>query len=331
LENIRRKKTVLEKIKNGIKKELASVENRIYEITQNEFFLIENTIKHLVKAGGKRIRPIITLHCAKITGGIKKQHIDFAACVELIHISSLIHDDVVDNADARRNAPTLNKVWGNKIAVLIGDYIISRTLHSLIVDIDNKEILRDFSDIANLMTIGELQELSSNHYERNIDNYLSVIEKKTAKLFSIATSGSAILNKDSDTIIDQMKELGLRLGYIFQITDDIIDIESTKDEMGKEPLKDLEEGKITLPLLYFIAEDKQDIFKDLLDRFFSSNSDILKSEIIKELKNTNAISKTRKKAVQFAEEGIEILNKFENSESKQALLNLIEWVVERDY
>lgn len=320
----------LEDIREEIEPQLQEVEDRILKLSRDEFSFLEKTINHLVKAGGKRIRPLITLHCAKLTGDITEKHIDLASCIELIHIASLIHDDVIDNANSRRNVSTLNKEWGNRIAILVGDYIFLKVLYKFITDIKNERLLEDFNKAVISMTVGELEEISNNHIERDIDDYLDIINKKTSRLFTIATAGSAILNSAPENEIELLFEFGEKLGYIFQITDDIMDITGDKENTGKEPLKDLEENNITLPFIYLL-EDNNDMYKEMLERFSHTDCDTLKSEIITELNENDAIIKARKMAIKYGDDIKDILSEFDDGVSKTSLMNLVDWVIERNH
>ncbi len=212
--------------------------------------LIPQLIDHLINAGGKRLRPMLTLAMAQLLGYDGRAHIDLAAAVEFIHTATLLHDDVVDASDLRRGKQTANKVWGNKASILVGDFLFSRAF-TLMVKSNNINVLEVLSHASAVIAEGEVMQLAAT---RNVhlteDGYFQLIDAKTAALFAAATEVSAWLAHAQRPIIDAAHRFGKHLGIAFQLVDDILDYKADVGTLGKAIGDDFRDGKVTLPVIY---------------------------------------------------------------------------------
>jgi octaprenyl-diphosphate synthase len=232
------------------------VNDCIYQNLQSDIAMIPAIGHYIINSGGKRLRPLLCLLIAKMFDYKGDRHIPLSVVVEFIHTASLLHDDVVDSSDFRRGNPSANGVWGNQASVLVGDYLFSRSFQMLVQDND-MSMLKLMSDVTNALAEGEVLQLSRTfHLEMNEAECLEVIERKTAVLFSAAAKVGAHVTEQPQEIIDNMAEYGMCLGVAFQLMDDALDYLSDEEAAGKPVGHDLEEGKITLPLIHAMHQDE---------------------------------------------------------------------------
>ena len=238
-------------LKNLVGNRLDSVNQQIKYNLASEINLIHKMTAYHFKSGGKRIRPLLTLASAKLCGYEEgDRDVNLAACVELIHNATLLHDDVIDNSQLRRGIKTSNTVWGNQSSILVGDYLFSRCFEMMVAD-GSHEILKLLSSTSSIIAQGEVLQLE---YKGEIDileeTYFNIINSKTAALFAAATKvGACISNRDKKEK-DALESYGRNLGLAFQIADDALDYYSSKTIFGKEIGKDFFEGKVTLPIIF---------------------------------------------------------------------------------
>jgi len=236
---------------------MARVNACIHENLQSDIMMIPAIGHYIVNSGGKRLRPLLCLLIARYFGYEGDRHIPMSVVVEFIHTASLLHDDVVDSAHQRRGAPSANGVWGNQASVLVGDYLFSRSFQMMVSDGD-MEMLRLMSDVTNALAEGEVLQLSRTfHLEMTEAECLEVVERKTAVLFSAATEVGAHVSGQSQEVVAKMAEYGMCLGVAFQLMDDALDYFSDEATAGKPVGYDLEEGKITLPLIHAMNSDEE--------------------------------------------------------------------------
>ena len=228
---------------------LALVDRAMHEQLASASALIGSVGEHVLGSGGKRVRPALTLLSAELCGYTGPRRIQVGAAVELLHTASLLHDDVVDLAEVRRGKPSANVIWGNRRAVLGGDFLYARA-STMIVEDGSHEVLEVFADAIRSMAEGELLQLESS-FDASVteQHYFAVIERKSAMLLSCATETGAIIADVTRAERRRMRDFGRELGVAFQLRDDALDYESTEDALGKTPCADLREGKVTLPLL----------------------------------------------------------------------------------
>ena len=320
-------------LKNSVEDKLVLVEERIKTQLKSKVELVEEMTAYHLNTGGKRLRALLTLGSAKLCGYLKGgRDINLAACIELIHAATLMHDDVIDNGEIRRGKKTLNFVWGNQSSILVGDYLLSRCFEMMVED-GNLEILRLLSSTSAQIAQGEILQLQ---HKREIDmleeTYFKIILAKTGKLFAAATKVGAILGNKNNKIKDALEFYGKNLGLTFQIADDSLDYNSELNLFGKKIGNDFYEGKITLPiiLLYQKANDAEKI--KIKEFFNKKNRDEKNFKVILELiKKYNIISQCYKKAEHFIDLASNSLSIFDNSDEKKILEKLTSFSLERSF
>ena len=237
-------------LKNLVEDKLVLVDEKIKNKLNSEVNLVDQMTKYHFNTGGKRLRALLTLGSAKLCGYKKGgRDINLAACVELIHAATLLHDDVIDNGEVRRGKKTLNNIWGNQSSILVGDYLLSRCFE-MMVDDGDLEVLKLLSSTSAQISQGEVLQLQhKNDIDILEETYLKIISWKTASLFASATKVGAILSGSEQNIKDALNSYGKNLGLTFQIADDTLDYNSEIKLFGKETGNDFYEGKITLPII----------------------------------------------------------------------------------
>ena len=323
---------MLSQIKSPIENELKEHDILLKEALNSSVPLIDSVVNYFLQSKGKMIRPILVLLSAKMAGkGIISEKAKLAAvALELLHNASLIHDDVVDEADSRRGVASVNNAWDNKVAVLMGDFFLSRCLIKS-TETESLEIQRELSMLASSLSQGEvLQLVNARERSLNEDAYYNVIRNKTASLFTSCMRVGAISANVSKEEIDILGEFGDRLGIMFQIRDDIFDY-FDDPKVGKPTGNDIREGKITLPLIYALEngpKEEVEKMKKILEKDSYSKDEI--SELITFAKENGGIDYSYRNLNSRACEAIKYLDLFEDSESKHSLLKLVEFIIERN-
>ena len=320
-------------LKNSVEDKLVLVEERIKTQLKSKVELVEEMTAYHINTGGKRLRALLTLGSAKLCGYLKGgRDINLAACIELIHAATLMHDDVIDNGEIRRGKKTLNFVWGNQSSILVGDYLLSRCFEMMVED-GNLEILRLLSSTSAQIAQGEILQLQhKGEIDMLEETYFKIILAKTGKLFAAATKVGAILGNKNNKIKDALEFYGKNLGLTFQIADDSLDYNSELNLFGKKIGNDFYEGKITLPiiLLYQKANDAEKI--KIKEFFTKKNRDEKNFKVILELiKKYNIISQCYKKAEHFIDLASNSLSIFDNSDEKRILEKLTSFSLERSF
>jgi len=237
--------------------DMQAVDACIHDNLQSDVAMIPAIGTYIVSSGGKRLRPLLCLLTAKLFGYRGERHIPLAVVVEFIHTASLLHDDVVDASDQRRGTPSANGVWGNQASVLVGDFLFSRAFQMMVAD-GEMQMLRLMSDVTNALAEGEVLQLARTfHLEMSEAECLEVIERKTAVLFSAAAEIGARVSGCDAEVVKDMAEYGMCLGVAFQLMDDALDYLADAETVGKPVGHDLEEGKITMPLIHAMALDAE--------------------------------------------------------------------------
>ncbi len=292
--------------------------------------LISQIGAHITQGGGKRLRPLLTLLCAKALDYLGDNHIKLAAIIELIHTATLLHDDVVDASTQRRGQDTANTIWGNTASVLTGDFLYSRTFE-LMVDIGDMEILRILAATSNQIAEGEMLQLLNCHRpETSEADYLTVIENKTAKLFEAACLTPAVLAGCAESLRTHFAQFGMYLGITFQLVDDILDYTASAEQMGKNLGDDLREGKPTLPLIYALTEADA-VSRGVIEEAIKQGSVEQLKIVQKTIQQTGAIDYTRNKALHYAQLAVDSLQALPSSDAQQAMMSLAKLSVTRSH
>ncbi len=313
-----------------IGEELEKVDQEFRRNLRSEVSIISTIGEHLLFSGGKRFRPILLLLSSKLCGYKGESHISMASLIEFIHTATLLHDDVVDKAELRRGVVSANSIWGNDACVLVGDFLFTKSF-SLMVENGNLKILKAISTATTLMAEGELDELvKTNDLSITEEKYLSIIFKKTASLISAATQIGAILGNVPLEKELALYEFGKNVGMAFQLIDDKLDYTSNEEEFGKKIGIDLQEGKITLPLIIAYNrcnEDEKEFIQNIIESESIRKDDFLK--VVEIIERYDGIYQTWLKAKQYIEDAKRHLQLFPNSREKEALMILADYVLER--
>lgn len=320
----------LASIRSLVQADLESTDHFIFNELRSDLPFINELIDYILKCGGKRIRPLLVLLTARAFNHQHQQHIDLAAAIELIHTATLLHDDVVDNSSLRRGNKTANTIWGNEASVLVGDFLYSRAFQ-LIVKLKNFEILNIFSNATNLIAEGEVMQLLNCHDPDTTEaTYFEVIQRKTAKLFEVATQTGAALSTLSPEPLRAMQHYGMQLGIAYQLIDDALDYNSSAEQMGKNIGNDLSEGKPTLPLIHAMRQGSKSEIA-LIRKAIKTGSTKNLDSILTIIESTGAIQYTASAAKQYATHAKNSLAHIPDSPYRQALNDLTEFVVERTF
>ena len=320
-------------LKNSVEEKLVLVEEKIKLKLSSKVSLVDEMTSYHLRTGGKRLRALLTLGAAKICGYSKGgRDINLAACVELIHAATLMHDDVIDNSEIRRRRKTLNSIWGNQSSILVGDYLLSRCFEMMVED-GNLEILKLLSSTSAEISQGEVLQLQhKGEIDMLEETYLKIISAKTASLFAAATKvGSILANKESKTK-EALEFYGKNLGLTFQIADDTLDYNSELKFFGKKIGNDFYEGKVTLPIILLYQKANNDEKADLKNLFEKNerNEEEFKKVLLM-IKNYNIISGCYAKAEYFINLASNSLSIFDESKEKEILKNLTSFSLERSY
>lgn len=315
-------------IQNLIRDDIDKADQVLIEHLSSDVSLINQMSSYIINAGGKRLRPLLLLLCARATNYQGHHHHLMAVVIELIHTATLLHDDIVDESDIRRGKNSANEVWGNAASVLVGDFLYSRAFE-MMVKPGSIRIMTLLSKVTNEIAQGEvLQLLNCQNAALTKAEYYQVIERKTAVLFQAATQIGGILSEVDEKQEQALKNYGLHLGNAFQIIDDVLDYQSDTETMGKKAGDDLGEGKITLPMIYAL-ENTSGVDKQLLEGAIN-NADNSKIQRVTEiLQSVNAFDYTHQQAQKSVDLAKQSLKAIKASEYKDALIALCDLSLQR--
>ena len=318
----------LKSIQAPIAQELVYFDKYFKSAMKTDVALMDRVMRYLIKTKGKQMRPMMVLFSANLCGGITPSTYRGAALVELFHTASLIHDDVVDDADRRRGFFSLNALWKNKIAVLVGDFLLSRGM-LMSLEHNDYDLLKIFSNAVKLITEGELLQMEKAR-KLNIDEavYLKIIKHKTASLFACCCETGAASATDDPEKIKNMRDFGLKVGIAYQIKDDLFDYGT--DDVGKPLAIDIKERKMTLPLIHVLNKSSWKERRKVINIIRNHNTDPKKvGYVINFVKENNGITYSEEVMHQYVEEAREILNTFDDTPARQSLHELINYAIMR--
>lgn len=322
----------LERLADLLSEDMLQVNKRIIEHLHSDVPLIPQIASYLIAAGGKRIRPLLTLACTRLYGYDGDRPFNLAASVEFIHTATLLHDDVVDESEQRRGKKATNLVFGNQATVLVGDFLFSRAFQLMVAD-GNLEVLRILSDASAIITQGEVKQLSiANNLDTSMEDYIDVIKAKTAALFSASTEiGPVIAGADQDQVT-AMHEYGLNLGIAFQIIDDVLDYSAEQGKLGKSIGDDFYEGKITAPILFTLEnanEDERAFMQRTIAQKQFKDGDL---ETMQEIfSRHDALEKGMTMAREYGELAQKALSKTPDNELRTLLNDVIGFTIDRKF
>ncbi len=321
----------LQEIYLRVAPQLRDVEEEFRQQIDSDIEVIRKASRYVIESGGKRIRPALLLLTTRLFNYSGHLATVFASIVELIHTATLIHDDIVDEADTRRGQQSMNRRWGNEITVLLGDYLYIKSM-ARALDQNNIRLLTILSRATLRMVEGEIAQLTRNgRLDVTADEHLDLVSRKTAGLFSACCEIGAVVAGAREEEIEALRDYGMDLGMAFQIIDDVLDFTSTQSTLGKPVVNDLKEGRLTLPLIYLLRKDDGEsramIGTVLRERGFGT---ITKERILAALAQHRTIDETLDLARAFGKSAQKRLAIFPDSEIKEALFSLPTFIIERD-
>ena len=310
--------------------DLRQVNAIVLEHMRSEVALVPQLAGHIVAAGGKRLRPMLTLACARLVGYAGRRHLALAAAVEFIHTATLLHDDVVDESGLRRGTETANALWGNKPSVLVGDFLFSRAFQLMVAD-GSLAVLKVLAQAAATIAEGEVRQLMTANNTATVEReYLEVIEAKTASLFAAACRIGALVADRPPAEEEALARFGRALGIAYQLTDDALDYAADRGALGKRAGDDFRDGKLTLPVLLAFARgdaSERAFWRRVLEDQEQRAGDFEQALAI--LRRHGAISETVERARLQGAEARKALTRFPDSAVRQALVDLVDYSVER--
>jgi octaprenyl-diphosphate synthase len=320
-------------LKDSVEDKLMLTEEKIKTKLISDVELVQKMTDYHMKTGGKRLRALLTLGTAKLCGYTKgSRDVNLAACVELIHSATLMHDDVIDEGVVRRGKETLNKVWNNHSSVLVGDYLLSRCFEMMVED-GNIEVLKLLSSTSSKIAQGEVLQLQhKGEVDMLEETYLKIISAKTAELFAAATKVGAILSNSNKKEKDALEFYGRNLGLTFQIADDTLDYNAELKLFGKKIGQDFFEGKITLPIILLYQKLEIEEKNNLINMFGKDTRD--KDDLDKTIASINKhkiINECYQKAQHYINLASNSLSVFENTKEKEILKNLTTFSLSRSF
>ena len=320
----------MELAKKVISKELELFEVHFREAVKSRVALLDRIMQYIVRRKGKQLRPMFVLLSAKLGGEINDASYRAASLVELLHTATLVHDDVVDEANERRGFFSINALWKNKIAVLVGDYLLSK---GLLLSLDNKDhrVLQLLSSAVRLMSEGELLQLEKSR-KLNLDEsiYYEIIGGKTASLLASSCAAGASTTFENDDDIEKMRLFGEKIGMAFQIKDDLFDYSS--EAIGKPTGNDIKEKKLTLPLIYTLNNCDAALRKKIIYIIKNQNTQKDKVDFVLDaVNNFGGITYATNKMFAYRDEALEILHSFPASDVREALEELVRYTTDRKY
>lgn len=320
----------LDQIKKTIAKELELFEIKFREAMKSSVPLLDTIMTYIVKRKGKQVRPMFVFLSAQVFQGVNESTYRGASLVELLHTATLVHDDVVDDSDERRGFFSINALWKNKIAVLVGDYLLSR---GLLLAVKNKDflLLEIVSDAVRAMSEGELLQIEkTRNLNLSEEVYYDIIRKKTASLIAACCSIGAASAGATNDETEKMKMFGEKIGVAFQIKDDLLDYGD--DDIGKPTGIDLKEKKLTLPIIYTINNTDRSTRSYIINSIKNHNTNKKRiAEVIKLVNEHKGIDYAKKKMEDYKNDALEILNSVSNNGSATNLKMLVEYIIDRNH
>ena len=323
--------TPVKSLSNLLKSSLKRVEREISKNIKDEEKLITLTAGHLIKAKGKKIRPLLTLLVSKMLNYKGNADVTLAVCIEFIHNATLLHDDVIDTGKIRRGKLSANQIWGNKVSVLVGDYLLSRAF-KLMVKNKSLKLLEILSQTSLILARGQIQDVGNNQNVNLTEKkYLSIIDAKTAELFRISCFLPTIITDQNKKTQKIFNDFGFNFGMAFQLSDDVLDYFGDSSKMGKSVGKDFFEGKVTYPVIHCFKKSDKKSKKIIAKLFFKrkrSKKDLV--VLLNLMKRTNTYKSSIEFVRKYAEKAKSNINKFEGNKYKVYLDELVDHLIIRD-
>ncbi|MBI33813.1 MAG: polyprenyl synthetase [Flavobacteriales bacterium] len=321
----------VESIKAPIAEEMSLFEKKFKEAMKGNAPLLDKITHYIVKRKGKQMRPMFVFLAANLCGGVSERSYRAANLIEMIHTATLVHDDVVDDANKRRGFFSVNALWKNKIAVLVGDFLLSKGLQ-LAAQHKDYDFLEIISEVTKQMSEGELLQIEkARRLDIKEDIYFEIIRQKTATLIAACCATGASSAGANEDEVERLRLLGEKIGIAFQIKDDLFDYESSVSLIGKPVGIDIKERKMTLPLIYALNNSSKKDKRWMINIVKNRNEDQkMVTQLIEKVKVSGGIEYTKKKMYQFREEAMGIIKTYPDTPSRQSLIDLILYTTERN-
>lgn len=327
-----RSKTPLDALNAFVSDDMKAVNALILRRMESQVDLVPQLAGHIIAAGGKRLRPLLTLGAARLCGYTGSRHTALATCVEFIHTATLLHDDVVDESNLRRGQESANAVWGNQASVLVGDFLFSRSFELMVED-GSLDVLRILSHASSVIAEGEvLQLMTTNDTETSEDTYLEVIKAKTAQLFAAACQIGAVVADRPRVEEEALESYGMNLGIAFQLIDDVLDYSAKQAVLGKSIGDDFKEGKISLPVVLAFRrgdEEERKFWRRTLEDLDQKDGDF--DHALHLMDKHGALKDTAERARHYGSIAKDSLGIFEESEIKTIYNDLVDFCIDRAY
>jgi octaprenyl-diphosphate synthase len=319
----------LKNLTRPVDADMNEFDRRLSQSIRNESPLITSIARHLMRTRGKRIRPVFLFLSARAGEFFTEHTINASLAIELIHTATLLHDDVVDNADLRRGMETVNFKWTNLISVLMGDYLFAKAF-KLMSEIDSLELMKAVSYATERVSVGELRQIEeTKNYDLSEEEYLRIISDKTASLFSVSCEAGPILAGQNGGVRTRFADFGEKIGVAFQIADDLLDFIGHPDVTGKEPGNDIITGKVTLPLIYTLRHGGKDKIREILRILGNGATRGEFRKILKYVTESGGIDYTYRRASEIAREGLILVKDLNDSIYYKSLLGMIDYSTSR--
>ncbi len=320
----------IDTIVRPVEENLAQFEKNFTKLLHSNVPMAEQVVQYIAGRRGKRLRPLTVFLAARLHGDINDQTMKMCYVVELLHTATLVHDDVVDNSNERRGSPTVNHLWDNKISVLVGDFLFSKTLTTLL-EIKNHTALDIFSQTTKLITEGELLQIErAEDWRIDEDTYFDLILKKTASLFSASCRLGALSVGSDQQLQERINKVGEYFGMAFQIRDDILDYTGDEKVLGKPVGNDIRENKVTLPLIYALknaSPEKNAAMVQLLEKKHINKNDI--HSLVSFVKEEGGVDYSMRLVHSYVKKALTLLDDYSPSLPKQSFIDLIEFTLDR--
>ncbi|HGY54322.1 MAG TPA: polyprenyl synthetase family protein [Caldithrix abyssi] len=322
-------KSEIDKIKAPFLKDLEEYDRVFHEILASNVKLIDTIVKYVVRHKGKRLRPLLVIMSARLVGEATRETYLVAAIIELLHTASLVHDDVVDDAEIRRGFPSINAVWKNKVAVLMGDYMLSKCLIGA-TDTGKIEVMKILADVSKRLSKGELLQIEKSR-KLNIseEEYFEIISNKTAALISAASALGAMSTTNDEKAINNLKSYGENLGIAFQIKDDLLDYYGHQKILGKPVGNDMKDKKITLPLIHAFSQASKDDIKKVKKYLKRGVGKKEIKYIIDFAERHNGIEYAKDMYLQYAARAKESIRDYPETKVREAMYHFVDYVIQR--
>jgi octaprenyl-diphosphate synthase len=311
-----------------VQPDLEEFDRKLNDHLRGDSPLITSLARHLLKSKGKRIRPVFVFLSSRATDNYTDHSVNASLAIELIHTATLLHDDVVDDSDMRRGQETINHKWTNLISVLMGDYLFAKAFR-MMVGTGSMDLVKGISYATERVSVGELRQVEeTRNYSLSEEEYLEIIADKTASLFAVSCEAGPILKNRDDEYRRRFAEFGEKIGTAFQVIDDLLDFVGDADITGKEPGNDLQNGKVTLPLIYSLRRVSESSRKEIV-RWLEAGDDRSLQRVCDFVRDNGGIDYAYERANELCEYGLDAISPLNDSVYAESLLHLVRYTVAR--